>query len=362
MDKILNNIAQELMISFTHICAMFTSAWFFISECDNHLQVVANGDATVRDSPYQIQGEERTQAFSGSSAAPEQNGNLQQTLENLTLEDRPSNLVSRAPLQLAQFEHIEGSCKKKKEIVDLKCKIARDSENITARFAALVLGVYRLLACKQTPLEEIRIALLFLGCYKAQGKNAHMFSSSSDIAQAQTLAALIECLHKYSSWFNYRLLKFVALEFGGEAGKGLIEKYEDDLKNYFENLIAYQCPEFSLSKGIPPGFEQLEVKVDWDFKSCLAQDVVLFQAKLADLLGLQPHIFQLKSVEEGCVLFLWVLPSAVIPHILEEVVGQKSTLQLWKVLHVQALGKCICISESKKCHKVVVSLFSVATN
>ena len=262
-----------------------------------------------------------------------------------------STLDSKAPLQLAQFEYLEGTKREKQELQDLRCKVATDSVNITVRFARFVLAVYRLLDRKQVPVCEVRLALCFLSCHKSTvpgGENVPMFGSSSDINQAKDLVTLIECLRKYSSWFNYYLPKFIAEEFGREEGKVLVADYEEDLTRYFENVIAYLCPEFCLIRGIPPGFEQLDVKVDWDYKSCRAQDVVLFQAKLSELLRLEPHVFQLKSIEEGCVSLTWLVPSVLIPHIIMEVNLQRCTLKEMYVLNIQAMGKHITISKESK--------------
>lgn len=263
-----------------------------------------------------------------------------------------SKLDARAPLKYGELENIRG--KNQRDIRALRCKVARDSQNITMKFASLVLGVYRVLVCLQVSVKEIRMVLLYFGCFKntPRSENVSLFSSSSDIAKVEDLASLIECLHNYSSWFNYRLIKFVAIEFGREEGKKLIADYEEELAKYFENLIAYECPEFSLTKGVPPGYEQLVVKVDWDYQSCKAQDVALFQASISSILGLEPEVFQLKSIEEGCVLFTWGIPSAIVHHILVQALRSKHALQEREVLFVWAAGKCVEIHPNSRSNSV----------
>ena len=252
-----------------------------------------------------------------------------------------SELNARAPLKLGELEYIQG--KDQREIKALRCKVVRDSQNITMKFASLVLGVYRLLVRLQVPIEEIRMVLRYFGCFKNMHKseNVPMFNSSSDIAKTQDLASLIECLHNYSSWFNYGLIKFVATKFGEDEGEKLVADYEEELTKYYENLIAYACPEFSLTKGVPPGYEHLVVKVDWDYQSCKVQDVALFQASISSILGLEPEVFQLRSIEEGCVLFTWAIPSVVVQHVLLQAQQSKNALQERAVLFVCVAGKCM---------------------
>ena len=252
-----------------------------------------------------------------------------------------SKLNAQTPLKLGELEYIQG--KDQKQIKALRCKVVRDSQNITMKFASLVLGVYRLLVHLQVPIDEIRMVLCYFGCFKNVHKsgNVSMFSNSSDIAKAQDLASLIECLHNYSSWFNYGLIKFVATKFGKEEGEKLVADYEEDLTKYYENLIAYACPEFSLNKGLPPGYEHLVVKVDWDYQSTKVQDVALFQASISSILGLEPEVFQLRSIEEGCVRLTWAIPSVVVRHVLLQAQQCKNALQEWAVLFVWVAGKCV---------------------
>ena len=169
------------------------------------------------------------------------------------LQQTQTTLQSKAPLELAKFELIEGVRKDKQEVKKLLCKVVRDSENITKKFAQLALAVYRLLNRNKVDLEEVRTLVLFMGCCKTSlpgEQNIRMFNNSNDIAEVPNLHLLIQSLRKYSSWFNYRLMKIVAEEFGGEEGKKLISDYEDELRHYFEAVIVYQCPQFSLTEGI----------------------------------------------------------------------------------------------------------------
>ena len=58
---------------------------------------------------------------------------------------------------------------------------------------------------------------------------------------------------------------------------------------------------------MPPAYDQLVVKVDWDHESKTA----IFQAELSSLLNLEPEVFILKSIEEGCILVTWVVPQSI---------------------------------------------------
>ena len=230
----------------------------------------------------------------------------------------------------------------------LRSKVIKANNDIKIAFTKLVLDVYRLLSRKKVPVEEIRLSLLYLGCFKdtntaSKGDQYSVIGSSSDLSHAETLQSLIECLHQYSSWYNYGLIKFVATEFGGEEGVMIIDNYIRILTTYCEKIIACQCPSFSLVEGLPPGYDQLVIKVDWDHLTCTAQDIAIFQAELSSLTNLEPEVFILKMVEEGCLLITWAVPQAVTTHIVMKAVEHQQKLAQWNVLSIVAAGKHIDI-------------------
>lgn len=226
----------------------------------------------------------------------------------------------------------------------LRSKVVKANNDIKMKFTKFVLDVYRLLMKKRVAVEEVRLGLLFLGCFKKSSKST-VISPASELSHAESIQSLIECLHEYSSWYNYHLIKFVATEFGKEEGTKIVDEYLSNLSSYCEKIIACQCPEFSLSDGLPPGYDHLVVKVDWDHT---AQDIAIFQAELSSLLHLEPEVFILKGVEEGCVLVTWAVPQCITIHIVMETMKQQQLLAKWKVLAVRAAGKCIDIQMVRK--------------
>ena len=227
------------------------------------------------------------------------------------------------------------------QISRLKHKIIHDTNNITSTFAVTVLRVYQLLKQNHTPVDEVRIMLQFLGCRtsnKTGSDSITMFSGSDEMSESKDMAQLFECLRKYSSWYNYRLMKEVAEQFAGDEGKRLIADYEANLLRYYVSLVAYQCPDFVLEQKVPPGYTQVIVKVDWDFMSTNLQDISTFQANLADILELEPYVFQLRSVDEGCVRLEWAIPDALEPYVAEMMAEKEECLRKLRVLRMEVVS------------------------
>lgn len=219
--------------------------------------------------------------------------------------------------------------------------------NIGKQFAVMVLGIYRQLKESRTPVDEISVMLQYLGCTPTTNSTrtstdkdggTNMFSSSDEICRARDLHRLMECLKQYSSWYNYRLVKQVAEQFTGEEGKKLVAEYETELRKHYINLVAYQCPEFTLDQKIPPGYTKLIVKVEWDYLSTTLQEIEQFQSSLADILGLEPYVFILRSVEEGCVRLEWALPAVVEPHVVRMMAEKENCLRDLKIIKMEILS------------------------
>ena len=244
-----------------------------------------------------------------------------------------------------------------RQVSILRHKITNDTLHITSRFAVMVVGVYRLLKKNNVPVDEVTLMLRYLGCHpgKPPSENTKLFSESDEISEAKDLQSLIECLRKYSSWYNYHLMKVVAEEFAGDEGKKLIFDYEDDLRKHYTTLIAYQCPDFSLDKGIPPGYTKLIVKVDWEYATTDLERITTFQSSLANILELEPYVFQLRSVEEGCVRFDWSIPSALEPHLSNMMIEKEDCLRELSVLYLEMASAGKVVIEMHAPHKVMIS-------
>ncbi len=247
----------------------------------------------------------------------------------------------------AKYNSVTDSCDHEKVEMEsyakaaLRSKVVKANNEIKMKFTKLVLDVYRLLTRKEVAVDEIRLSLLYLGCFKDNVERNNGLISSTIQFSAETVHSLIACLHKYSSWYNYGMIKFVAEEFGEEEGVATVADYVKSLTSYCEKIIACECPEFSLAIGLPPGYDQLIVKVDWDHLSRTAQDIAIFQSELSSLLNLKPEVFILKSVERGCIKITWAVPQTIIAHILVQSMKHHQQLVNLDVLHIIIAAKCI---------------------
>lgn len=173
-------------------------------------------------------------------------------------------------------------------------------------FSSFVINVSKLLATKAVTTDMIKLSL---------ESRLGTCNVSDDIMRkidnATNIPTLLRLAMPFSSWYNYRLIAFLANEHGSEEGTKLTTEYEKKLNSYLRRFV-YHCPPLS---SLPSGelsseFDQLIIKVDWSYEKCSLQDISIFKSRLCEAIGCEdPCCFLLKSVDEGCVKITYIIPS-----------------------------------------------------
>ena len=120
-----------------------------------------------------------------------------------------------------------------------------------------------------------------------------------DIREAKDITSFVQALRQHQTWFNYGGLGYLAMHFGGKEGERLVKSYEGQLGHNVKQRIKIQ--------KVPKEASTLMMKFNW--KKYNDQDLVNFRNMLAKVLKCGPHEFVLKSVREGCVELIYIIPS-----------------------------------------------------
>ena len=242
-------------------------------------------------------------------------------------------MSSKVPVPLMKYKYMSSPVDRRSSSDDLRCMLVRESKAIRRHFTDFVLNVCDLLErCPTVTVDNVRLCLLHFGCYRSH--------DSSPLKQAGTIAGLLAALYEYSSWFNYDLVSYLVERFGGHEGKRLVQVYESQLKQYFQRLV-FQCPPFSHDEeGIPRGFEQLEVMINWNFKTCSLQDVAVLKCTLCSLLQLQPHSLLLRAVDDRCMMS-WAIPVKAVPHAIQRTTAKTEAFSKEDILSLRVGAKVV---------------------
>ena len=216
--------------------------------------------------------------------------------------------ASNEPVPLLDYNRLQ---KKSGSSEKLRVQFALESKRILEHFASFCIHVGDTLQERGVTTDRVRALLQYRLGSKNIGEESMRYFS-----EAKSIHNLLCAAEPFASWFNYDVIAFLAKQLGGDEGLAVVADYESKFKQYLERLV-FESPPFSSIKSIPSGFEELEVKLDWNFERVTIQDVTIFKAKLCEFLDRSDSsIFILKSVEEGCVLLTWLVSSRIVEELM----------------------------------------------
>ena len=262
---------------------------------------------------------------------------------------QPFHKTSIASQSLGDFRTPDGLYNKEKA-EKLKQSMLVDSQKILHEYGNLIRKVYTILSSRNVDYEEVKMVTLFM----------KQLSSSLDmpeVEQSRSLISLMTSFHRYTSWFNYELIKIIAQDFGGEDGKAAIDNYEDLLKQFMSKNI-FEFPQFMGNQTLPSSFHEFTLKIEEKYEHATLQDLALIKAKAVQLIDIEPHRLLLKSVEQGCILTTWWIPSQYVTHVTHKLTTQN--LSALKVISFSIAGKMFDVERSQEdsYHYSIVPRFS----
>ena len=136
----------------------------------------------------------------------------------------------------------------------------------------------------------------------------------SELCSANSIDKVFELITPYFSFFNYNLIQHVVKEFGEdddvENFKSYLEKFDKFCKRQATEVKSIlDGPEYSTTTCF-------KVKIEDDFKQTYTVKTVRsFRAKLCTILDVTEPCLRLVSIENGCILLTFILPTLVVPFI-----------------------------------------------
>ena len=162
-------------------------------------------------------------------------------------------------------------------------------------------------------------------------------------SEPSTLKDVKQFIKKNSSFYDYQLIKYMIELTGTDKDKDRLEQYERAFSVYAKRRV-YECPSiFSTSDNTRSEFH---VKLDSIYDECKLEELKKkFQYRLCSILGISVYVCLLKTVETGCFLASFTVPSYI-----ERIVFPLSAEQekaLWELGIVQLVCGDYCFPRRK---------------
>ena len=117
-------------------------------------------------------------------------------------------------------------------------------------------------------------------------------------SQLDTMEDVQTYIRRKSSFYDYRLVKYMINSAGTVEDEKRLQKYEQNFLSYAKRHI-YECPSKFKSICSPEDVE-LYVKLDSEYDECKLEELEGFQNRLSSVLQINVYHCLLSEVKDGC--------------------------------------------------------------
>lgn len=167
-----------------------------------------------------------------------------------------------------------------------------------------------------------------------------------DPLQLLTMKDIQSFIKRKSSFFNYRLVRYMINMAGTSNDFDQLHSYEKSFLHYAKRRI-YECPS-TIKTGSSKEDIELQIKLDSEYDHCTLEELDGFQYRLTSALELNIYCCLLSKVKEGCLEVTFL-----IPHHLQETLFPLTSDQEKSLIELKVL-KVVC-GDYQQCFQVTLN-------
>ena len=162
-----------------------------------------------------------------------------------------------------------------------------------------------------------------------------LYDKFCELKEATSLDKAMLFLSKYTSFFNYRLVKQIIKGCGTDTDKQRLVKYEHKFDKYAQRSV-YECPQevgYASENGWPSFLIKFHQK---SFKKYSIDHLQQFIDNVASILNLPIELLLLKSVKPGCLELTLQVPPSIYQNSFPLSPQQEAALAALGVIRISA--------------------------
>ena len=163
--------------------------------------------------------------------------------------------------------------------------------------------------------------------------------------QLQTMEDIQSFIKQKSSFFNYRLVKYMIELAGTTNDNDQFLSYKQSFEHYAKRRI-YECPS-TFKTGSSKDEIELQIKLDSEYDHCTLEELDGFQYRLTSILKVNIYCCLLSKIKEGCLEVTFLIPYHLQKTLFPLTSDQEKSLIELKVL------KIVC-GDYQRCFQVNV--------
>lgn len=210
----------------------------------------------------------------------------------------------------------------------LEKRLTDHKREMSVHFANLVVNTERSFASKPL-VNQIILWIKQLDAIKSVTKSLPFLGERmAEVSKAKDMSELFSILTDYWSWYNTYLLEKLITQFGDGEDKKRLREYNEKFTAFLETRLSNSQDLFQLGAGHGPGngWKPLLIKVDENWEEKSLGQIRWLHHHIADVLGVEPHVLYLSSINKGCICLNFMVPSIVPDHLFPLSASQEKAL------------------------------------
>ena len=228
----------------------------------------------------------------------------------------------------------------------LKGRLLEESEKMMFAFQNLVTDTSISLTQRQVTPDDLMECLTALGGLEPslKVKNTPFDNRWEEMEKAGSIRQCIKIIRDYLSFFNYHIIEHIIERLGSDKDRSELKRYKEKLADYCRRRV-FECPPKVFGLPSKSDHDLAVVKLDKKLEQYTLEQIQRFQSKLSNIIGIPQYALQLISVEKGCMILTFKVPSYMTEQVFPLSADQEKTLQTEGVLWL----KCGAYHFSSKC-------------
>ena len=219
---------------------------------------------------------------------------------------------------------------------DLKGHISDLKSQINRKFLKLVADLSKSLKGTVTPAQLLQTLKSYsFSCTEGVSSTATFFQNhDKELAAAKEIDDILLILTPCFSDFNYELIEVIIDVHGADKDKENMQQYHIDFSEYSKKMPCIEFHEQYSSNDSKR--TKIKFKLDYNLNQLKLYDVKHIQRRIAQILNLRPSVLYIHSINDGCMVIMFLIPTFFIDCLMDLIANHKSALQKHvKLIHVE---------------------------
>lgn len=226
------------------------------------------------------------------------------------------------------YSYLDTKSLNEDETTDLEGSLIGNTREIMLKFAQLDDATCQSLEESGISPKSLASCVLTLSAFKAGiGTGKLLEEHKAELKAATSVTDIFFLVRDYYSYYNSTILEYIIERRGSESDKKNLNEYRTEFQNFCQTSV-YKVQEYGSEKDVE-NRAKLVMKLSENSGISRVGDISVVRNKFAKILGLKPSGLYLRTVKEGCVELLFLVPKFITKKVFRNGLSEEQEAKLF---------------------------------